>query len=163
MILPSSSIISGVMRPGRYCRQSTGSKKLTFTTGAICGAAPSRMSTCAFCPAENSVATWLTTRAMSGPGRKLMRMLVPKALLIAAWNRAAPWLPPSEDWLQLSVTAPSRLAAAASSLRAAFMSSARAVAQPAMVNMPARQSRRAWFTAISDGRAQSLYCADWRG
>src|SRR3979490_3201351 len=67
---------------------------------------------------------------MSGPGRKLMRILVPNALLIAAWKRAAPWLPPKVDWLQLSVTTPSRFAAAGSSLRAGFIACAAAAAQP---------------------------------
>ena len=92
------------MRSGRYFFQSTASKKLAFSTGTTCGAAPSAMSTQAFWPAEYSVASVLMMRAMSAPGRKLTRMLVPKALFIAAWKRAAPWMPAKVELLQDSVT-----------------------------------------------------------
>jgi len=67
-----------------YRRQSIGCMKFTFSTGTICTAAASRTSTWAFWPEANSVASWLTIRAMSVPGRKLIRMLVPNALFIAA-------------------------------------------------------------------------------
>src|SRR5262245_51197842 len=128
MSWPFHSTMSSVIRFGRYFFHSTASKKLFLSTGTTCGAAPSAMSTEAFWPAEYSVASVLMMRAMSAPGRKFTRMLLPKYLFIAAWKRAAPWMPAKVEPLQLSVSEPSLLAAAASSFSAGLMPCATAVA-----------------------------------
>src|SRR5262245_4560050 len=113
------------------------------------------MSTDAFCPAEYSVASVLMMRAMSAPGRKLTRMLVPKYLFIAAWKRAAPWIPAKVEPLQLSVSVPSRLAAAASSFNAALISwadAAPAANDTAAAMAPRDSHERRWNECTETSR-----------
>ena len=105
--------------------------------GAICVAAPSMMSTCAFWLAENSVVSWLAMRAMSGPGTKSILMFVPNILFISACARAAPSTPASVELLQLRVSAPSLLASAISFLSASFCAGACASAGMQMLVMTA--------------------------
>src|SRR5262245_55455367 len=79
---------------------------------------------------------------------------------MAAWKRAAPWMPPKVEPLQLSVSDPSLLAAAASAFKAAFISWAGAgvpiarvpIAVEAAMAMPVRHDRTMDLGTFTSGR-----------